>query len=80
MAFQFCGQSTFTALGKAKHAMFFSIFRKIIIVVPLTLILPYLFGLGVHGVFIAEPISNAIGGLACFITMIVTVYRKLGRE
>ena len=80
MAFQFCGQSTFTALGKAKHAMFFSIFRKIIIVVPLTLILPHLFGLGVHGVFIAEPISNAIGGLACFITMIVTVYRKLGRE
>jgi len=75
MAFQFCGQSVFTGLGKAKFAVFFSIFRKVIIVVPLTILLPK--WIGVHGVFIAEPISNAIGGLACFITMYVTVYRKL---
>ncbi len=47
------------------------------IVAPLTLLLPRL-GLGVDGVFLAEPISNAIGGLACFVTMYVTVYRKLG--
>ncbi len=75
MAFQFCGQSTFTGLGKAKQAIFFSIFRKVIIVVPLTILLPYRFG--VTGVFLAEPISNTIGGLACFLTMYVTVYRKL---
>ena len=75
MAFQFCGQSVFTGLGKAKFAVFFSIFRKVIIVVPLTILLPRV--LGVHGVFIAEPISNAVGGLACFITMYMTIYRKL---
>lgn len=80
MAFQFCGQCTFTALGKAKRAVFFSLFRKIVIVVPLTLILPGLFGMGVNGVFWAEPVSNAIGGLACFITMMLTIYRKLGKE
>ena len=80
MAFQFCGQTMFTALGKSRQAMFFSVFRKIIIVVPLTLLLPHLFGLGVHGVFIAEPISNAVGGMACFITMMVTVYCRLGKE
>ena len=40
MAFQFAGQSTFQALGDAKHAIFFSLLRKAIIVVPLTLILP----------------------------------------
>ena len=62
MAFQFCGQSVFTGLGKAKQAVFFSIFRKVIIVVPLTILLPQIGGLGVHGVFLAEPISNAIGG------------------
>ncbi|MFR2511286.1 MAG: hypothetical protein ACLS9K_03590 [Lachnospira eligens] len=67
MSFQFVGQSTFTALGCAKRAVFFSIFRKVI-VVPLTIILPML-GLGVEGVFIAEPVSNAIGGLASFTTM-----------
>lgn len=76
MAFQFAGQSTFQALGDAKHAIFFSLLRKAIIVVPLTLLLPRL-GFGVQGVFLAEPISNAVGGLACYITMRRTVYRKL---
>ncbi len=76
MAFQFVGQSSFQSLGKARQAIFFSLFRKAIIVVPLTLALPAM-GLGVNGVFLAEPISNAIGGLACFITMWLTVYRKL---
>lgn len=76
MAFQFVGQTTFQALGKAKQAVFFSLFRKAIIVVPLTLLLPAV-GFGVEGVFLAEPISNAIGGLACFVTMWVMIYRKL---
>lgn len=76
MACQFAGQSTFQALGKAKAAIFFSVLRKAVIVVPLTLLLPGI-GFGVTGVFLAEPISNAIGGLACFLTMWVTVYRKL---
>ena len=76
MAFQFAGQSTFQALGRAKHAIFFSLLRKAFIVVPLTLLLPSL-GFGVEGVFLAEPISNALGGLAAFTTMYITVYRKL---
>lgn len=76
MAFQFAGQSVFQGLGKAKYAITFSLLRKIVIVVPLTLLLPGL-GFGVNGVFMAEPISNAIGGLACFITMWFVVYRKL---
>lgn len=76
MAFQFAGQSVFQGLGKAKYAITFSLLRKIVIVVPLTLLLPGL-GFGVNGVFMAEPISNAIGGLACFITMWWSVYRKL---
>ena len=79
MAFQFTGQSTFTALGYSRHAIFFSLLRKAMIVVPLTILLPRL-GLGVNGVFLAEPISNAIGGLACFVTMYLTVYRKLKTE
>lgn len=76
MSFQFAGQSAFQALGFARHAIFFSLLRKAFIVVPLTLLLPRL-GLGVYGVFLAEPISNLIGGLACFTTMYRTVYRKL---
>lgn len=76
MSFQFAGQSTFQALGDAKHAIFFSLLRKAIIVVPLTLLLPMV-GFGVTGVFLAEPISNVVGGLACYITMRMTIYKRL---
>lgn len=77
MAFQFTGQCVFKALNKAPQAVFFSIFRKAIIVVPLTLLLPEIPMLGVMGVFMAEPISNFIGGLACYITMQCTILRKI---
>ena len=80
MALQFTGQSTFVALGKSKQAVFFSLLRKAIIVIPLTICLPMIGGLGVNGVFLAEPVSNLIGGVACFATMYVTVYRKLGKR
>lgn len=76
MALQFSGQSTFVALGQSKHAIFFSLLRKIVIVVPFTLLLPRI-GLGVDGVFMAEPISNIVGGIACFTTMCFTVKRLL---
>ena len=79
MALQFAGQTAFQALGDAKHAIFFSLLRKAIIVTPLTLLLPRL-GFGVEGVFLAEPISNVIGGLACYLTMRFTLYKKLGKS
>ena len=78
MPLQFAGQTTFTALGKAKQAVFFSLLRKAFIVFPLTLLLPKWFG--VDGVFLAEPVSNFIGGVACFATMMATVWRMLLRE
>ena len=79
MSLQFAGQSIYVGLGRAKQAMFFSIFRKVVIVAPLTVLLPHLFGLGTDGVFAAEPISNFIGGLACFGTLMLTVWPELTR-
>lgn len=80
MALQFAGQTVFVSLGKAKQAVFFSLLRKAVIVIPLTLMLPRIGNLGVKGVFIAEPISNFIGGLACFITMLWMVLPELSRK
>lgn len=80
MAFQFSGQSTFVALGKSKQAIFFSLLRKVIIVVPLTLWLPTMWNLGVDGVYLAEPVSNIVGGLACFLTMLHIVWRELTQK
>ena len=76
MSLQLAGQTTFQAVGDAKHAITFSLLRKAVVVAPLTFLLPRL-GLGVNGVFLAEPISNVIGGLACYITMRRTVYRDI---
>ena len=55
----------------------FSLFRKVVLVVPLALVLPHMFGLGVDGIFLSEPISDLIGGGACFVTMMLTLWPKL---
>ena len=75
--FQYSGQTVFKALNKKKHAIFFSLLRKAVLVVPLTYALPTLFHLGTDGVFLAEPVSNVIGGMACFITMLRVVMPEL---
>lgn len=75
MAFQTSGQQSFVSLKKAGYAIFFSLFRKVMIVVPLSLVLPRF--LSVEGLLIAEPISNVIGGLASYITMYVTTFMYL---
>lgn len=74
-AFQYAGQTVFKSLNMRNQAVFFSLFRKVVLVVPLTLLLPHF--MGVMGVFAAEPISNFIGGCACYICMYGTVYRKI---
>lgn len=79
MDLQYIGQTVFKSLNKKKHAIFFSLLRKVIIVVPLTYIMPYTFNMGTTGVFLAEPVSNVIGGSICFITMLCTVLPELKR-
>ena len=77
MSLQIAGQGVFTGLGRSKQAVFFSLLRKAVINAPLTLLLPL--WMGATGVFAAEAVSQLIGGLACFTTMYLTVYRPLGR-
>ncbi len=79
MDLQYIGQTIFKSLNKKKQAIFFSLLRKVFIVVPLTYLLPYTFHMGTSGVFIAEPVSNVIGGGICFITMLCTVLPELKR-
>ena len=65
------------ALNRPKQAVFFSLLRKVFIVVPLTYLLPYALGMGTDGVFMAEPVSNVLGGCACFFAMLATVLPEL---
>ena len=73
------GQTVFKSLNKKKQAIFFSLLRKVFIVVPLIYLFPYTFHMGTRGVFLAEPISNVIGGSLCFITMLAIVMPELKR-
>ena len=77
MDLQYVGQTVFKSLNKKKQAIFFSLLRKVFIVVPLTYLFPYAFHMGTRGVFLAEPISNVIGGSLCFITMLVMLKRSV---
>ena len=79
MDLQNIGQTIFKSLNKRKQAIFFSLLRKVFIVVPLTYLLPYAMNIGTKGVFLAEPVSNVIGGSACFLTMLFTVLPELKR-
>ena len=79
MDLQYIGQNVFKSLNKKKQAIFFSILRKVIIVVPLTYIMPLYLHMGTDGVFLAEPVSNVIGGTLCFVTMLVTIMPELKR-
>ena len=73
MSLQMAGQSVFVSLGRSKQAIFFSLLRKAVINASLTVILPL--WMGTTGVFTAEAVSQLVGGLACSLTMYVTVYR-----
>lgn len=77
MSLQMAGQAVFVGLGHSKQAVFFSLLRKAVINAPLTLILPI--WMGTTGVFVAEAASQLVGGLSCFVTMYITVYRPMSR-
>lgn len=79
MSFQSSGQTTFISLNKPKRAVFFSLLRKVFLVLPLSLLLP-LTRLGVDGVFYAEFFSQLFGASCCFLTMYLTLYRPLKKE
>ena len=79
MDFQYIGQTVFKSLNKKKQAIFFSLLRKVFIVVPLTYMMPYMFYMGTSGVFLAEPVSNIIGGTLCLVVMLCTVLPELKR-
>ena len=52
------GSNYFQSIGKAKLATFLSLLRQVILLIPLTLILPKIAGLGLTGVWLAGTLSD----------------------
>jgi len=65
---QMAVQQTFTAIGKAKAALFIACLRKVILLIPLIYILPNFFENKVFAVFLAEPVSDFISVTVAAIT------------
>lgn len=68
---QYACVDSLTALGSAKYAIFLSMFRKIGILLTLTIVLPIFFG--VESAFYAEPIADTIGGILSIIVFAVSI-------
>ncbi len=57
---QIIAASFYQAIGLAKPAMFLSLLRQAILLIPLILLLPKLFGLGLLGIWLAYPIADIL--------------------
>ena len=69
-------QYSFVALDQAPKAIFLTIWRKIIILIPLIFILPHFVPDAVMGVYLAEPIADTIA-VCTTAPMFFCYYRKL---
>lgn len=70
------GSNYFQSIGKAKLATFLSLLRQVILLIPLTLILPKVAGLGLIGVWLAGPVSD-------FLSTIITgifIFKEFKKE
>ena len=74
-------QQTFLGLGEAKLSMFIALLRKVILLLPLSLVIPRVFGLlGISqllGLYVAEPVSDFISASTCTILFFVIEWKKL---
>ncbi|GFI46042.1 multidrug export protein MepA [Lachnospiraceae bacterium] len=68
-------QQTFMALGQAKISLLMACLRKLVLLIPLIFVLPFLFSNKVFGVFVAEPVSDI---LAASVTGFM-LFSRLGR-
>lgn len=58
MGAQIACQQTFIAVGQAVSSLFLALLRKIILLIPLILVLPFFFQDKVFGVLLAEPVAD----------------------
>ena len=79
MGAQVACQQTFIAFGNAKISTFLAIFRKIIVLIPMTYILPVFMKDKVLGVFMAEPIADTIAVCTTCVMFFIS-FKKLIKE
>lgn len=76
---QIACQQTFMALGQAKISLLMACLRKLVLLIPLIFVLPFVFADKVFGVFIAEPVSDIIAA-SVTATMLFTRLNRILEE
>lgn len=70
-------QPTFLALGQAKISLFIAMLRKVILLVPLAIVLPFF--MGVDGVYFAEPISDVLSAFTAMTLFLLNINKILSK-
>ena len=76
---QIACQQTFLSLGKAKISLILALLRKVLLLVPLTFILPVFFENKLLGTLLAEPVADITATLTT-VTCFTIFYKKLMKK
>jgi putative MATE family efflux protein len=76
VGFQVVNAGYFQAVGKAYSAMVLTLFRQVIMLIPMLFILPHFFQL--EGIWLAEPVSDGVSAVLSFI-IIYFEWKRLNR-
>jgi putative MATE family efflux protein len=77
VGFQIVSSNFFQAIGRAKISMILALSRQVIVLIPMLIILPYIFNL--NGVWMAAPISDLIAAILTAIFVFKEI-KKLNRD
>jgi len=79
VGFQMVTGNLFTSIGKAGKAIFLSLTRQVLYLIPLTLVMPLLFSDPLDGVWCSIPLSDTISAITAVIVLLAS-RRKLHME
>lgn len=76
---QIACQQTFVAIGNSRNSLFLALLRKIILLLPLIYIMPMFFENKTMGVFMAEPVADAIA-VSVTVILFAVQFKKAMRK
>jgi Na+-driven multidrug efflux pump len=79
VGFQMVTGNLFTSIGKAGKAIFLSLTRQVLYLIPLTLVMPMMFSDPLDGVWWSIPLSDTISAITAVIVLLAS-RRKLHME
>ncbi len=77
IGFQIVAGNYFQSVGKASTAIFLTLLRQVIVLIPLLLILPQFYGL--TGVWLSAPIADTVAAVICSI-FVIREWKRLNHQ